>query len=297
MAAAPPTLVDRLFAIADDADHRGQALKARAFQIFLLMHVATRTLFWAQRQRDDLLASSALVGSLAACAAVAALSERWARTATVVAAGLLAIKFVDTFPGTSNHFFIEFVCVALLAFCNLREPAERALALSAVRWLTVLVLFHSGLQKLFYGTYFDGQFLGYLIAHKSTFAWLFGWLLPAEELERLRALHTVAVGTGPFAIQSPLVILVSNAVYLFELTAPAFLLWKRTRTAAVLAAIAFTFAIELGAREIMFGALFLNLLLLFFEPPINRRLLPAFALLYVVLIASRIGLLPRMVFN
>ena len=30
---------------------------------------------------------------------------------------------------------------------------------------------------------------------------------------------------------------------------------------------------------------------------LNQRLLPVFALLYVILIASRIGLLPRMVFN
>jgi hypothetical protein len=79
--------------------------------------------------------------------------------------------------------------------------------------------------------------------------------------------------------------------------APLLLLVRRTRGPAALATIAFVFCIEAGALELMFGALFLNLLLLFLPRPINRTLLPGFAVFYAVLIGSRLGILPRFWFN
>lgn len=287
----------RLLDLADEDDCRAQPITLRAFRLFLLFHVATRTWFWFLREpHDDTVFRVALAALLTLCALLA-LRPRWARRATVAAAAVLACKLVDSFPSTSNHFFIEILCVALLAAFDADSPEERALCLLTLRWVVVLVLFWTGMQKVLYGTYFDGQFLGFSIATRGSFADLFQWILPAEELQRLRGLRPIGVGSGPFALQSPLGWLVSNGVYVFEIVAPALLLVRRTRPWAAAAVIAFTVMIEVGAREFLFGALFINLLLLFFSRPVNRALLPAFAVFYVWMIGVRLGWLPTVAFN
>jgi hypothetical protein len=288
----------RLLALTDGvASDDAQAGLARGFQLFVLLHVSARTLLWALKDDDNLALRLALPAGLGLCFVVAALRPAWARRATLAALLMLTTKLAASFPGTSNHFFIEYCCVSLLALCDLTDAGERALALNAARWLMLIVLFWSGVQKVLYGTYFNAAFLGFSVAHKPTFLAVFRWLLPAEELARLQSLRATGVGTGPFSIAAPLGLLIANGSYLFEITAPFLLLWRRTRPWAVLATIVFLICIELGARELMFGALFINLLLLFVPRPINRVLLPGFAALYAVFIGSRLGLLPKFQFN
>jgi len=289
-------LAARVLALADDADRAAQAPIARAFQLFLLLHVTTRTLLWALRAADRP-GRYLLAAGLAACGLAAWRVPRYARAATVVALAILTIKLADSFPTTSNHFFIEFLCIALLALCNIEQADERALLLSAARWLTLIVFFWSGMQKVLYGTYFDAAFLGFSISSKPSFAALFGWLVPSLEVARLQSLRPLGPGVGPFAIQAPLAVATANGVYLFEMLAPLLLVIRRTRMLAALATLGFVFCIEVGALELMFGALFLNLLLLFLPRPVNRMLLPGFAALYAVLVASRLGILPRFWFN
>ena len=287
----------RLLDLADEDDRSAQPITLRAFRLFLLGHVATRTWFWFLREPHDDTAFRVALAALLTVCALLAVRRRWQRSATAAATAVLACKLVDSFPSTSNHFFIEFLCVALLAAFDAEAEDERALCLVTLRWVVVLVLFWTGLQKVLYGTYFDGQFLGFSIATRGSFADLFQWILPAEELRRLRAMRPIGLGSGPFALQSPLARLVANGVYVFELVAPALLLLRRTRPWAAAAVIAFTVMIEIGAREFLFGALFVNLLLLFFSRPINRALLPAFALFYAWMIGVRLGWLPAVAFN
>jgi len=294
---APGGRAARVLGLMDPVDPSAQDAIARAFQLFLLFHVAVRTLLWAERGDDWLVARWLLAVVLAACAVVAWRDPARARAAAALAWAVLTIKLVASFPGTSNHFFIEYLCVGLLVLCDPRDAGERTLLLAAARWLTVIVFFSSGLQKVLHGTYFDAQFLGFSISSKPSFAALFGWMVPAAEMERLLALRAVGPGAGPYAIQAPLAVMVSNATYLFELLAPAFLVLRRTRHAAALVTLAFVVAIEAGARELMFGALFVNLVLLFLDRPCNRTLLPLWAALFAVLIAVRIGLLPEFFFN
>ncbi|MGH7786114.1 MAG: hypothetical protein ACRERC_04560, partial [Candidatus Binatia bacterium] len=289
--------VMRLLDLADDDARGAQSAILRAFRLFLLFHVATRTWFWFLREPHDDTAFRVTLAALLTLCALLAVRPGWQRRATVAALAVLACKLVDSFPSTSNHFFIEILCVALLAAFDLESGEERALCLVTLRWVVVLVLFWTGLQKVLYGTYFDGQFLGFSIATRASFADLFQWILPAAEIDRLRGLRPIGVGSGPFAFQSPLGWLVSNGVYVFEIVAPALLLVRRTRPWAAVAVIAFTALIEIGAREFLFGALFVNLLLLFFARPVNRALLPAFALFYVWMIGVRLGWLPTVAFN
>ena len=290
-------LAARVLALTDDADRSLQAAVVRAFTLFLLTHVAVRTLLWAERADDWIAGRFVMAAGLAVCAAIAWRHPERSRAAATGAVAILAIKLVASFPTTSNHFFIEFLCVSLLAFCDPDAAGERALLLSTARWLTAIVLFYTGLQKVLYGTYFDAQFLGLSIGHKPSFEWLFSWLLPAAELARLRDLHPLGAGAGPFDIRSPLALLVANGVYLFEMLAPAALVWRRTRPWAAAATLLVVAAIEAGARELLFGLLFVNLLLLFFARPVNRALLPVSLAALALLTASRIGLLPRFFFN
>jgi hypothetical protein len=59
----------------------------------------------------------------------------------------------------------------------------------------------------------------------------------------------------------------------------------------------FVFTIELAAREFFFGALFMNVLLLFGRGGLNRRLIPAFAALYVWILLMRLHVLPEVTFH
>ena len=55
-------------------------------------------------------------------------------------------------------------------------------------------------------------------------------------------------------------------------------------------------AIQAGARELFFGLLFTNAMLLFVRSDLNRRLVPLFAAVLVGLALVRFGVLPEMVF-
>jgi hypothetical protein len=217
---------------------------------------------------------------------IAALWPRWTRPAACGVALVLFGKVLATFPVTSNHAFLELLAVGLLACFDPKRREERALALQTARWGVVIVLFYSGLQKVLYGTYFDAQLLGSFIALKPTFAEALGPFLPHAELARLSALP-IRAGVGPFAVGSTLVVFMSNAVYAFEMIAPFFLLWRPTRASAAVAVIIFTALLQTAAREVLFGTLFVGLLLLFPRRAFNLELLPVFAGLYAALLTIR----------
>lgn len=290
-------LAARVLALTGDADRGAQAAIVRAFTLFLLAHLVVRTLQWTVRADDWLAARWLLTAALGVCALVAWRRPARARAAVTAAWVVVALKFAATFPTASNHSLIEVLCLGLVALCDPAVAGERALLLSGARWLAVIVFFYTGLQKVLYGTYFDAQFLGLTIGHKSSFAWLFGQVLPAGEFARLVALHPLLPGAGPFAIRSPLALLIANGIWVFELVVPALLVWRRTRPWAATGAVLVIGAIELGARELLFGLLFVNLLLLFHARPVNRTLLPVSLAILAALAAVRIGLLPAFWFN
>lgn len=275
----------------EDGDER----MLRGIELLLFLHVTARLWVWALRPHPTAAELKLLVAIVATGLALVALRPTCTRRAAAGLAILLLGKVLATFPETSNHALLELLCVGLLACFDRRIAGERVLLLQTCRWVVVIVLFHSGLQKVLYGTYFDAQFLGSFVALKPTFAQALGPLLPAAELVRLTSLP-IRAGAGPFAIESALVVALSNAVYVFEMGAPLLLLWRRARVVAAVAAIAFTALLQTAAREMFFGALFIGLLLLFLPRPINLRLLPLFATFYVALVALR-WLAPGVWFN
>lgn len=274
------------------------------FRAFLLMHMGARSFLtfpsgdapWVQA------VYAAAIGT-----ALLGLVPELTRRLVPLAAGLVFLQLGARLTGsldTANHVFLEGVMFAFLALCRVEDRAESELLLGTLRWTIAIFFFWTGAQKLIYGYYFDGQYLLYMAAVSERFELVFRPLIPAEDLDRLQAFNgpprteiksTPVVGAGPYRTDSVLFVALSNAVYLFEMGAGILLLVPRIRAWVAVAAVGFVLAIEAGARELTFGALMINLLLLFTDGPWIRRLLPAFAVGYAyLLLAERggLGLLP-----
>lgn len=292
------SLTDRILDLAGGDDPRFHESKLRAFQIVLLMAVSTEALLDSVQayRLNQPMAPWLLVGGLllAGCLGPVVL-RRWTRLATAGAALVMAYIYALRFPGTANHHFLALLCMGLLASFDATRDEERDLLLKGLRWVTVIVFFYSGLQKAWYGLYFQGEYFAYFIASKTRFVDFFRYVLPAHELARIQDLGPAAAGSGPYRVHWLPFVALTNAVVLGEMILPVLLLVRRTRWIALAGSMMLIVAIEFGAREFIFGAMFAGLLLLFAERDPNRRLLPAFAALFVLLLILRL-LVPELEF-
>ncbi len=264
-----------------------------AFARILLLALATEA--WAALRLRAFQEAPSLHGSLALIFSVSCavgFTRKGLRPALAASGIALVASMSLTFPFNANHQFLcVFACVFLL-LPRTGDAAQQQVSLQGLRWLLLIGFFWAGLQKILYGYYFGGEFLAHRIAVDPAFAQVFQWLMPGAELERLVSLDG-GEGAGPYRVDSPLFIGVSNLSYLAELILPPLLLIPRTRSLAALASIAFIVAIELGAREIMFGALMIALLFLFLPSRWLPRALPVFAGFYLYVLSMVFGLLPR----
>lgn len=223
---------------------------------------------------------------------LASLRPAWLRGAACGGLVLASSKLLVVFPENSNHFFLEYLCLVFASLVCWQRDADLLVFVKGVRWLPVLVLFWSGMNKLVYGTYFNGAYLGSILPH-SGFASVFGLLMSAEELETL----LTVTSPGPYAFRAPMALVASNLVYLGELASAAMLLVPRLRMLGALLGLAVLIGIELGARELLFGTLMANMLAFFAPASWSRRLLPASAGFYALLVAMAWGWLPGWSFN
>ena len=294
----------RILSLAGPHQESGWKTNLRWFRAFVFMHMAVRsflTLELDAAQHSGVGSFLLVLRVVIIMAAVAGLVPRFTMWSARIAGLLLLLEVAATIPFTANHVFLEFLVLALLALLDEREAREGELLLQAVRWLVVVLFFYTGLQKVLYGWYFDGQLLSYLAATEERFAYFFKHLIPTEELQRLISYNGKEVasgkfrpelGSGPYRVDSLWFIIVSNGVYIFEMLAGVLLMVRKTRSWAVGASIVFVILIELGARELTFGALMINLLLLFSKRTWIKRLFVLFAMLYLYLAAAGAGWVP-----
>lgn len=228
---------------------------------------------------------------LAALCTAGCLVPRAAAWALTAATALQAARVIEAFPTTANHAFLQLALLALAALLAGPAPAERRQLLSSYRALAAAVLIAAGVQKLLHGNYFDGRMLALLIAKHERYQLVFEPLIGAAEVARLSGLDLHAAGSGPFLAGSPALIAVANATWLLELALGALLLLEPRPYAAWLGA-GFIVAIELGAREIVFGFVMLALLALSLRPEAARRALLVLVALLVPAIGAAYGLLP-----
>ena len=280
----------------------GSAWRAnlQGFQVFLLLHVATRTFVTTVWSGPELRIYDA-VSALTCIVALAGLAPNWRRPAIIGLACLVIARLVSQVAiglDTANHVFLEGVLLGICAVCSLGEEDEAELMLQTLRVSIAIFFVWTGVQKVLYGYYFDGQYLAYAAATEERFHLFFQFLIPAEEMARLQGFNgpevrpgawEPALGAGPYRVDAPLFVAVSNLVYVFEIGAGLLLLSTRWRALAATAAIGFVIAIEAGARELTFGALMINLLLLFLPGPWVWRLLPLWIAGYGYLVLAEDG--------
>lgn len=264
-------------------------MRSAAFLRFLLLHLAVRDAIRYLDGLGDVRAAWSI--GFAACLATSFVPELL-RAAACAGLVLATSKLAAIFPDNSNHFFLEYLCLVFASLACFRREDDLDVFVRGVRALPVLVFLWSGINKAIYGTYFNGAYLGSILPH-SGFAFVFSFTMSSEELERLLATPP----PGPYAFESPLALLVSNGVWIGEIAAGLMLLLPRLRPLGVLLGLALLLGIELGARELMFGALMTNMLCLYFPAAWSRALLPISAAFYAVLLAVRAGVLPGWSFN
>lgn len=254
--------LDRLLAVAGDPAGTDVAERLRWFRRALVAWSVARTIVWTTLDAplDPSVLAATVVVLIVACGLAWAPSLE--TLATRVALPALLAQLALTFPLTPNHFFLEVWATVLLAFADRARQAD-ALVLAGLRWLTAIVLFVTGCQKLAYGHYWQGDFLAFMVGRGDRFADLFAWVLPADEIARLASYDPFRGGSGPYRVANVPFVAMSNLVWIAELALPAGLLAAHTRSLATGAAMLFIAALQLGAREAGFAIVFLNLLALF----------------------------------
>ncbi len=279
---------ERLFRFVDggeaDADSRVGIVRT-----FMMLHLAVR--FWVVLGQGSESWEYGFALAMTA-AAVASFVPPVSRAGVAVAAALMLGMVVRHMPTTANHEFLELFLVSLLAFCDLRIAAERALFIRTARWLAILVLFWSGTQKVIFGSYFHGEFLSFSVAASDAFRDTLGRLLPDAEVARLRSIDPFGSPSGPFRVGAPLFLVASNGAYLGEIGLSLALVFPRTRVRAAVGMMVLVVLIEIAAREVFFGGLSMLLLMMFVAPRLSRRVLPLVLVVYAAALFSHFGLLP-----
>jgi len=269
--------------------------RLRSFQIVLalvlLAEYWTKALsWWSALEAADVVAL-ALVTPLC----VAVIGGRATR-ACFAGLALLQLLYVwSYFPQAGNHRYLEIVLAVLLATLDHEREDEGLLLLHALRWTAVVVLFYSGLQKAVHGLWFEGQFLAYSIWREG-FADVLARLLPAEEALRLASYDAVP-GDGPYLAPGTPLSIVSNLVWLSEMLLAVLLVPRATRRFAWVAALGLILALEVVAREFMFGVEFGCTLLLFARSDLLRRIVVPVSIFFAWLVLVRLGFAPAVVFH
>ncbi len=205
--------------------------------------------------------------------------------------GVLLVRYGFDFPSVANHSYLELLLLSLYLWIDSSKTEEKELFLQTCRWLTVIIFFYSGVQKLWYGEYFDGRYLVYLAGMADRSRTAFEFLIPLQEMARLISYKREA-GSGPFLIDSAIFKVLSNSAWISEIVLGLLLLFRRTWALAVVCAIFSMFVIEFIAREFLFGVLIVSLLFLFCRRDMNRRLLPVYIVFLAYFVAVRLGWVP-----
>jgi hypothetical protein len=286
----------RLFALAGiDGDDVQRRLAVQTLRRLVLLHLCVQEWFvWLLAKHPPY---SKQIVLLCACAYTVGLflgwRIRWSRSAFAFVLAVSIIRLANQFPVAANHQYLELGVLALGTLFDDRIKGESQLLLQSCRWLVATVLFWAGLQKMLHGYYFGGEFLSYAISQEARFAQIFGVLLPGDELARLLSYGRPApLGAGPYRAASWALLLISNATYFTEILVAIGLFIRRVRPFALCAAMALVVAIEVAAREVLFGALYLGLITLFARRALNWQLLPVFVALYAYLLAAGLGFVP-----
>ena len=227
------------------------------FLTLLCLHVGLRHLHLGIRDAEPAFYASATC-ALATAAASALEARRGSLRFSLLGVIPTVALFTSHKPALGNHAALESLLLLAVAVA-LPITAARAAPIAALfRWSCILLFLHSGLQKMVYGAYWNGAFLARRI-HDDRFAWVLDLALPDAEFQALQTADPL----GPMLLESAGGLLLSNAVYLSEIACAVLLLIPATRRLGLIASVLTVIGIEVVAREVGFGLMFVLMLLLF----------------------------------
>ena len=266
------------------------AAKLRSLRRLLLCALALEA--WYVRgyepYADAPLGFGAAALAATACAA-AGWHDRFARPAVVASGLVLAGVVAAAFPSNANHQFLALVVLGMLALQRGPGDAVDVDLAAALRWLPAIGLFWAGVWKVWYGYWWQGEFLALRIASDADFARVLGPFVGEAERARLLVAGD-GVGAGPFRADAPLLVAASNATWLAELALPVMLCTPATRTFAWIASAALVVGIQLAAGEVFFAGTMVGLLAGYARSDAIARVLP-FVLVAELLWVVRAGIL------
>lgn len=246
-------------ASAEPAPAEMQERALRLFGLYMVVHVALEQWFYVAVTWSDVATAQVLRAVFASVAASVALVGRERIGAALLAAMMLE-SITHAFPRAPNHALLELLALLALATHNRREARDGAGLEQVLSGLLAATMLGAGVQKVLHGTYADGTYLAFAIAHSERFAQVFGPLLSAAESARLAAISSPYVeGAGPYVLRDLHMLVLSNAIYLVEIALGMLLLLRRTRPAAAYATIGLVLLIEVAAQEAFFGCLIVSL--------------------------------------
>lgn len=283
----------RALAVLDDAAG-DRATGLRAFETILIVTIAAESWLRAASRFGETATAYRAQLVLISLGCLLAMRVAHRRMAFGVLALCLTVLAWGSFPATGNHVYLEIVLCLLAATLRVAVTREQGTYQSAVRWLVIVVLFWSGLQKLAHGYWVHGQYLAFSLS-RPTFEPVLALLASPDELSRISSLRG-EVGDGPYLASSPTLLAASNLVWTTELLLGPLLFWPRTRHVAAIATLVLIALVEIGAREAIFGLLFANATLLYLPAALHRRAIVVVGAALAAMLLSRLGVLPHVTF-
>ena len=288
-----PGFLDRTLARVGGDESEVMSAKLMWFRRYVFLHLAVESWFRYSTVLPNRMTDLAFALVLTMCAAFGVF-DRWARSASEILAVTVLAQIAWSFPHTANHIYVMGVIVIFLAMFDPRNAEESGLLMKGLRWIPLIVLFYSGFKKLLYGYWFDAAFFGQMIGVDPRFKEFFRPLLaPEEHLRLVRQFWPGDLGFGPYGVRSPLVVTLSNLVWILEVLLPIGFLIPRLRRVAMVVSIAMLFVFALATRELFVGVLGTSLVLLYAGRDLNRRLFPVFVLFLLWVVLVTVGVIPR----
>jgi hypothetical protein len=271
-------------------------LRVRAYEIFFITFGVLHAVHRHIMERDRMDQEYAYMVLVWIASAIVYL-RGWRVLGLAFTAGLHIYSAIVELPYTANHRFLM-AFSSLLLLCHGTSPSESRLVLGALRWQFVILVFWTGVQKLWWNTYTQGEFLMAFAHVKASFEGPIGMLMEPAELQHWRDLSLEELDSGPFRSTSPLLLMASNVSWVAEVFLPVGLLFKRTRTAATVLLIMFVMGIQVAAREVIFGTLATSTAALFLSATTQRRwMLTCLILICVLIVLSEIGFIAGAAWN
>jgi len=290
----------RVLSLTSFRDSKELVTKINYFTYFLLMHLAFREWY---RLTENISSDFRLaMGTIFSICFIASFFSKTRFPALLFAFTAMIYKLIRIFPMNSNHFAIEFFCLTFILITHFSLVAKTSpqsdgdldkidfqklqLLSQVLKWVPVIVLFGSGIQKMLHGTYFNGSFFAHYSSLNPDFASFFKLMYPDLIFSR----------SGPFLFHAFGLLLISNLVWISEILFAILTIIPRFRIIGLAGSAFVVLFIQIVAREFLLGFVFMSLLFLFSEG-LNKKIFPVFAILHIYFLASKLGWVWPIFFN